>query len=198
MAGPRTLDPYAVLGVPREATPLQVARAHRRLAKRHHPDLHEGATDAADAMRRINEAWWVLSNPIRRADYDRAHPSKVTDRRGWPLGRVSRADPAGLSFVDAHVGNLACHRRRDARRASDGASARRDSDSPHPSTAAARADARDVPRLGLGGAARRGADRSAPGGRDRDRPPHPLTGASRRAAPGSSGGAARRSSARRR
>ena len=47
MAGLRTLDPYAVLGVPREATPLQVARAHRRLAKRHHPDLHEGATDAA-------------------------------------------------------------------------------------------------------------------------------------------------------
>ena len=75
MAGLRTLDPYAVLGVPREATPLQVARAHRRLAKRHHPDLHEGATHAADRMRLINEAWWVLSNPIRRADYDRAHPS---------------------------------------------------------------------------------------------------------------------------
>lgn len=71
----RTLDPYAVLGVPREATPLQVARAHRRLAKRHHPDLHEGATDAADRMRRINEAWWVLSSPARRADYDAAHPA---------------------------------------------------------------------------------------------------------------------------
>ena len=75
MAGLRTLDPYAVLGVSREATPLQVARAHRRLAKRHHPDLHEGATDAAERMRHINEAWWVLSNPTRRADYDRAHPS---------------------------------------------------------------------------------------------------------------------------
>ncbi len=75
MAGLRTLDPYAVLGVAREATPLQVARAHRRLAKRHHPDLHEGATDAADRMRRINEAWWVLSNPARRADYDRSHPA---------------------------------------------------------------------------------------------------------------------------
>ncbi len=90
MAGLRTLDPYAVLGVPREATPLQVARAHRRLAKRHHPDLHEGATDAADAMRRINEAWWVLSNPIRRADYDRAHPSNVTIVAGghWSASRA--------------------------------------------------------------------------------------------------------------
>jgi len=90
MATLRTLDPYAVLGVSREATPLQVARAHRRLAKRHHPDLHEGATDAADAMRRINEAWWVLSNPIRRADYDRAHPSNVTIVAGghWSASRA--------------------------------------------------------------------------------------------------------------
>jgi curved DNA-binding protein CbpA len=70
----RTFDPYAVLGVARDATPLQVARAHRRLAKRHHPDLHEGATDAVDRMRRINDAWWILSSPVRRADYDRMHP----------------------------------------------------------------------------------------------------------------------------
>ncbi|HJP71196.1 MAG TPA: J domain-containing protein, partial [Candidatus Limnocylindria bacterium] len=56
----RMVDPYATLGVPRDATPLQVARAHRRLAKRHHPDLHEGAeaaSDAAERMRRINQAW---------------------------------------------------------------------------------------------------------------------------------------------
>ena len=43
----RTVDPYAILGVSRDATPLQVARAHRQLAKRHHPDL-QGA-DAAIA-----------------------------------------------------------------------------------------------------------------------------------------------------
>jgi hypothetical protein len=74
--GRRALDPYAVLGVPRDASPLQVARAHRRLAKRHHPDLHEGpsAEVAAGEMRRINEAWVILSNPVRRAEYDRANP----------------------------------------------------------------------------------------------------------------------------
>jgi curved DNA-binding protein CbpA len=70
----RALDPYAILGLSRDASPLQVARAHRVLAKRHHPDLHEGATDAAERMRRINEAWSILSNPAQRADYDRAHP----------------------------------------------------------------------------------------------------------------------------
>jgi curved DNA-binding protein CbpA len=75
----RALDPYAILGVSRDASPLQVARAHRHLAKRHHPDLHEGASDAAERMRRINEAWSILSNPAQRADYDRAHP--VPDAR---------------------------------------------------------------------------------------------------------------------
>lgn len=71
----RAIDPYAILGVSRDATPLQVTRAHRHLAKRHHPDLHEGASDAAELMRRINEAWSILANPTQRADYDRAHPS---------------------------------------------------------------------------------------------------------------------------
>ena len=54
----RTLDPYAILGVSRDATPLQVARAHRQLAKRHHPDLQaaDAASAAAEQMRLINEA----------------------------------------------------------------------------------------------------------------------------------------------
>jgi curved DNA-binding protein CbpA len=75
----RNFDPYAILGVERAASALQVARAHRSLAKRHHPDLHpDELTDADERMRRINEAWQILSNPIRRADYDRAHPAAGT------------------------------------------------------------------------------------------------------------------------
>jgi hypothetical protein len=89
MHGRRILDPYAVLGVSRGATPLQVARAHRQLAKRHHPDLHEGATEAAERMRRINEAWAILSNPSARADYDREHPAAGTATSGhWGASRA--------------------------------------------------------------------------------------------------------------
>lgn len=88
----RTVDPYAVLGLQRGATPLQVARAHRRLAKRHHPDLQgtaEGVADAAERMRRINEAWAILSNPVSRADYDRSHPSAGTPLAGhWGPSRA--------------------------------------------------------------------------------------------------------------
>lgn len=66
-------DPYAVLGVQRDATALQVAQAHRQLAKQYHPDLHPGE-DVTEPMRRINAAYRLLSSPERRAEYDRAHP----------------------------------------------------------------------------------------------------------------------------
>jgi hypothetical protein len=81
MQAGRTLDPYAILGVARDATPLQVARAHRQLAKRHHPDLHEGAeavSAAAEQMRRVNEAWAILSNPSRRREFDHSYPAAGT------------------------------------------------------------------------------------------------------------------------
>jgi hypothetical protein len=88
----RTIDPYAVLGVPRDATPLQVARAHRRLAKRHHPDLQPGEVEreqAAARMRRINEAWTILSDPAARAAYDHGHPGAGTARAGhWAPSRA--------------------------------------------------------------------------------------------------------------
>jgi curved DNA-binding protein CbpA len=88
MHGRRIHDPYAVLGIARTATPLQVARAHRRLAKRHHPDLHDGTVESVERMRRINEAWSILSNPLARADYDRDHPSAGTAASGhWGPSR---------------------------------------------------------------------------------------------------------------
>ncbi|HYN64536.1 MAG TPA: DnaJ domain-containing protein, partial [Candidatus Limnocylindrales bacterium] len=87
MASRPALDPYAVLGVPRDASPLQVARARRRLAKRFHPDLHPGQ-DVSESMRRVNEAWHILSSGLRRADYDRAHPRAGTPSSGhWAPSR---------------------------------------------------------------------------------------------------------------
>ena len=71
------MDPYAVLGVPRTATRLEVARAYRALAKRWHPDAGGDATPEmrANSMARINRAWHILSNPARRAEWDARHGS---------------------------------------------------------------------------------------------------------------------------
>lgn len=95
-------DPYAVLGVSRAASSKQLARAHRRLAKSHHPDLHAGGTDAAARMREINEAWEILSSPARRAAWDLEHPSSGTAAAAshWSGGR---SPVQTATSVHAHV-----------------------------------------------------------------------------------------------
>jgi curved DNA-binding protein CbpA len=65
------LDPYRVLDVDPTASLLDIARARRRLAKLHHPDLAAG--EAADEMSRINAAWTLLADADARAAWDRAH-----------------------------------------------------------------------------------------------------------------------------
>jgi hypothetical protein len=87
MADRAAPDPYAVLGVPRDATPLQVARAHRQLAKRYHPDVNPGA-EVTEPMRRINDAYRLLSSADRRSEYDMAHPvSGVRHAGHWSASR---------------------------------------------------------------------------------------------------------------
>ncbi len=128
MATRTKFDPYAVLGVSRDATPLQVARAHRRLAKEHHPDLHEGADEAAERMRRINLAWEILSDPLRRGDYDRAtgnpgrghwaasrspiQPVAPTSTRTWATWRATAADTRAVPPTARQPGEVPIPRTR--------------------------------------------------------------------------------------
>ena len=64
-----TLDPYRVLGVLRGATPLQIKAAHRKLAKRYHPD---GSTGDELRFLAVQEAYQLLSDPERRGELSRA------------------------------------------------------------------------------------------------------------------------------
>ena len=90
-----TPDPYAVLGIPRDASDQQVQRAYRRLAKRHHPDLHPDAK-TSQQMRRINQAWETLSSPESRAQYDaESAPPRSASFGHWsaPPRRGAPASP---------------------------------------------------------------------------------------------------------
>jgi hypothetical protein len=62
-------DHYATLGVPRTADAKQIRSAYRRLARRYHPDLHPGNGAAEETLKRINEAYGVLSDPEKRRQY---------------------------------------------------------------------------------------------------------------------------------
>jgi curved DNA-binding protein len=69
-------DYYEVLGVPRTATPEEIKRAYRKLARKHHPDLQPAAekAKASERFKEINEANEVLSDPEKRAKYDALGP----------------------------------------------------------------------------------------------------------------------------
>lgn len=62
-------DYYDALGVAPDASAREIKVAYRRLAFQHHPDRNPSPV-AADAMKRINEAYAVLSNPEKRREYD--------------------------------------------------------------------------------------------------------------------------------
>jgi molecular chaperone DnaJ len=65
-------DYYRTLGVERSASPDEIKRAFRRLAKEHHPDANKGDKKEAERkFRKIAEAYEVLSDPDKRAQYDR-------------------------------------------------------------------------------------------------------------------------------
>lgn len=64
-------DYYATLGVGRDASADEIKRAYRLLARTHHPDVAENKASAEHRFREINEAYEVLSDANKRAQYDR-------------------------------------------------------------------------------------------------------------------------------
>ncbi|HEV8439804.1 MAG TPA: molecular chaperone DnaJ [Methylomirabilota bacterium] len=64
-------DYYAVLGVSRDADDAELKKAYRNLARTHHPDKNPGDKKAEDRFKEISEAYGVLSDPDKRAQYDR-------------------------------------------------------------------------------------------------------------------------------
>lgn len=62
-------DPYEILGVGRTASPEEVKRAYRNLARKYHPDVNKEA-GSADKFKEINSAYQLLSDPQKRSRYD--------------------------------------------------------------------------------------------------------------------------------
>lgn len=64
-------DYYEVLGIDRTATEADIKKAYRRLAKQYHPDVNKGDSDAEAKFKEISEAYSILSDSEKRANYDR-------------------------------------------------------------------------------------------------------------------------------
>src|ERR1039458_9135999 len=64
-------DSYEVLGVGRDASEQQIKKAFRQLARELHPDVNAHDPDAEEKFKEAAEAYEILSDPERRATYDR-------------------------------------------------------------------------------------------------------------------------------
>jgi DnaJ-class molecular chaperone len=90
-------DPYATLGVARDATPEQIRSAFRKLAKKHHPDLNPGNAAAEERFKAVNAANELLSDPDKRARFDRGE----IDAAGEP---TAPEPPRYRRYADAAEG----------------------------------------------------------------------------------------------
>jgi DnaJ-class molecular chaperone len=72
-------DPYATLGLSRDATPDQIRAAYRVLAKKHHPDLNPGNAASEERFKAVNSANDLLSDPEKRGRFDRGEIDAAGD-----------------------------------------------------------------------------------------------------------------------
>lgn len=108
-ADPDQEDHYSLLGVPFTATHAEITRAYRRAMKRAHPDrqLPEHRLASEDLARRLNAAYAILTDPLKRQAYDRTIRQQVIQ------DQIMRRYVGGFQTFDETPGPARAHHRRE-------------------------------------------------------------------------------------
>lgn len=110
-------DPYKTLGVARDASPDDISRAYRKLAKQHHPDLNPGNAKAEERFKVVAAANELLSDAEKRGRFDRGEidasgheqapqPSYRDYADGEPGRRYGRAGPQPEGWSNEDFGDI--------------------------------------------------------------------------------------------
>lgn len=89
-------DPYTTLGVARDASEADIRRAYRKLAKQHHPDLNPGNAEAEERFKAVSAANELLSDPDKRARFDRGEIDAS--------GQERAPEPSYRHYAEAETG----------------------------------------------------------------------------------------------
>src|SRR5207247_11280696 len=111
-------DYYEVLGVSRSASEDELKKAFRRLAKQYHPDANK--EQGAEALFiEVNEAYEVLSDPQKRAAYDRYGHAGVGNGAGSGFGDFAGFSSINDLFETFFAGDTGTERRTGTQRGAD-------------------------------------------------------------------------------
>jgi molecular chaperone DnaJ len=100
-SSPEKRDFYEVLGVPRGASPEEIKKAYRRSALQWHPDRNPDKHEAEEKFKEAAEAYSILSDPQKRAQYDRYGHAGVGTAAGF--GGI---DPSAFSEFSDILGDF--------------------------------------------------------------------------------------------
>jgi molecular chaperone DnaJ len=91
-------DYYKSLGVPKDATPAEIKKAYRKLARLHHPDANTGNAKSEEKFKEISEAYDVLSTVKTRKEYDEARSLFGGGGFRMPGSGGGTGAPGGFNF----------------------------------------------------------------------------------------------------
>jgi curved DNA-binding protein len=103
-------DYYQILGLGKDASPEAIKKAFRKLAVKYHPDKNPGNKEAEEKFKEINEAYAVLSDPEKKAQFDRFGSAGFHQRysqedifRGFDVGDLFKDMGYGTDDVFARI-----------------------------------------------------------------------------------------------